>query len=171
MSGRDTVRARDVQRLRHDHIQRLERLHLVHPRGARVAHDGVPGHGLRRQSLEVTQDVANLQLLPGSCSHDGLNDCISSFGCGNREKETPRGSRGDVNPSSHVLAIPVQGWCPRRARTRPRDAERIVTEAWRVWPTTLQILVASGPPSFARPDERTSAPRALTRYPAVARDE
>jgi peptidase inhibitor family I36 len=35
--------------------------------------------GYDGQSLEVTQDVPNLQLVPGSCSHDGLNDCISSI--------------------------------------------------------------------------------------------
>jgi hypothetical protein len=31
------------------------------------------------QSLETTTDVANLQLVAGSCDHDGLNDCISSI--------------------------------------------------------------------------------------------
>lgn len=31
------------------------------------------------QSLEVTADVPNLQLVPGSCDHDGLNDCITSI--------------------------------------------------------------------------------------------
>ena len=31
------------------------------------------------RSLEVLQDVPNLQLVAGSCSHDGLNDCISSI--------------------------------------------------------------------------------------------
>jgi hypothetical protein len=35
--------------------------------------------GFDGQSLDVTQDVPNLQLVPGSCSHDGLNDCISSI--------------------------------------------------------------------------------------------
>jgi hypothetical protein len=35
--------------------------------------------GFDGQSLEVTQDVPNLQLVPGTCSHDGLNDCISSI--------------------------------------------------------------------------------------------
>lgn len=31
------------------------------------------------QSLEVTGDVPNLQLVPGSCDRDGLNDCITSI--------------------------------------------------------------------------------------------
>ena len=31
------------------------------------------------QSLEVAADVPNLQLVPGSCDHDGLNDCITSI--------------------------------------------------------------------------------------------
>ena len=31
------------------------------------------------QSLEVSGDVSNLQLVAGSCGHDGLNDCISSI--------------------------------------------------------------------------------------------
>jgi len=31
------------------------------------------------QSLEVTADVANLQLSQGSCDHGGFNDCISSI--------------------------------------------------------------------------------------------
>jgi hypothetical protein len=31
------------------------------------------------QSLEVTTDVSNLQLAPGSCDEGGLNDCISSI--------------------------------------------------------------------------------------------
>lgn len=31
------------------------------------------------QSLEITADVPNLQLVPGSCDHDGLNDCITSI--------------------------------------------------------------------------------------------
>jgi peptidase inhibitor family I36 len=35
--------------------------------------------GFDGQSLEVTEDVSNLQLVPGSCSHDGLNDCVSSI--------------------------------------------------------------------------------------------
>jgi hypothetical protein len=30
------------------------------------------------QSLSATQDVPNLQLVPGTCDHDGLNDCITS---------------------------------------------------------------------------------------------
>jgi hypothetical protein len=33
----------------------------------------------RGQSLEVLQDVPNLQLVSGSCSKGGLNDCISSI--------------------------------------------------------------------------------------------
>jgi hypothetical protein len=32
----------------------------------------------RGQSLSASQDVPNLQLVPGSCEHDGLNDCITS---------------------------------------------------------------------------------------------
>ena len=32
----------------------------------------------RGQSLELTADAPNLQLVPGSCSHGGLNDCITS---------------------------------------------------------------------------------------------
>lgn len=35
--------------------------------------------GFKGQSLETTTDVANLQLVTGSCDHDGLNDCISSI--------------------------------------------------------------------------------------------
>jgi hypothetical protein len=31
------------------------------------------------QSVEVTADLPNLQLVPGSCDHDGLNDCVSSI--------------------------------------------------------------------------------------------
>jgi hypothetical protein len=31
------------------------------------------------QSMEITSDVSNLQLVGGSCSHDGLNDCITSI--------------------------------------------------------------------------------------------
>jgi Peptidase inhibitor family I36 len=30
------------------------------------------------QSVELTADAPNLQLVPGSCSHDGLNDCVTS---------------------------------------------------------------------------------------------
>jgi len=30
------------------------------------------------QSLSASQDVPNLQLVAGSCDHDGLNDCITS---------------------------------------------------------------------------------------------
>ncbi len=37
------------------------------------------GTGFDGQSLDVTGDVANLQLVQGTCSHDGLNDCISSI--------------------------------------------------------------------------------------------
>jgi hypothetical protein len=33
----------------------------------------------RGRSLEVLADVPNLQLVPGDCSHDGLNDCVSSI--------------------------------------------------------------------------------------------
>jgi hypothetical protein len=32
----------------------------------------------RDDALEVTADVPNLQLVPGDCPNDGLNDCISS---------------------------------------------------------------------------------------------
>jgi hypothetical protein len=31
------------------------------------------------ESLEITADVPNLQLVKGSCDHDGLNDCITSI--------------------------------------------------------------------------------------------
>lgn len=31
------------------------------------------------QSLQVTGDVPNLQLVTGSCPHDGLNDCVTSI--------------------------------------------------------------------------------------------
>jgi hypothetical protein len=31
------------------------------------------------QSLEITGDVANLQLVPGPCDHDGFNDCITAI--------------------------------------------------------------------------------------------
>jgi hypothetical protein len=34
--------------------------------------------GYRDDMLEITADVANLQLVTGDCPHDGLNDCISS---------------------------------------------------------------------------------------------
>jgi hypothetical protein len=30
-------------------------------------------------SLEVTGDLPNLQLVPGDCDHDGMNDCVSSI--------------------------------------------------------------------------------------------
>ena len=30
------------------------------------------------QSVSTMQDIPNLQLVPGSCEHDGLNDCITS---------------------------------------------------------------------------------------------
>ena len=30
-------------------------------------------------SLDVTADVTNLQLVHGDCNHDGMNDCISSI--------------------------------------------------------------------------------------------
>jgi hypothetical protein len=29
--------------------------------------------------IEVSADVSNLQLVPGKCDHDGLNDCIESI--------------------------------------------------------------------------------------------
>ena len=31
------------------------------------------------ESLDIIADVPNLQLVPGSCDHDGLNDCITSI--------------------------------------------------------------------------------------------
>jgi hypothetical protein len=34
--------------------------------------------GYRDDSLDVTEDVGNLQLVPGDCDHGGLNDCVSS---------------------------------------------------------------------------------------------
>ena len=33
----------------------------------------------RGQALEITADAPNLQLVAGTCSHDGLNDCITSI--------------------------------------------------------------------------------------------
>ena len=33
----------------------------------------------RGESLEINSDVANFQLVKGSCDHGGLNDCISSI--------------------------------------------------------------------------------------------
>lgn len=33
----------------------------------------------RGESLEITGDVSNLQLVRGTCDHDGLNDCVSSI--------------------------------------------------------------------------------------------
>jgi hypothetical protein len=33
----------------------------------------------RGESLEIAADVPNLQLVRGSCDHDGLNDCITSI--------------------------------------------------------------------------------------------
>jgi len=33
----------------------------------------------RGQSREVTADLPNLQLAAGTCSHDGLNDCVTSI--------------------------------------------------------------------------------------------
>lgn len=36
----------------------------------------------RGESLEVSLDIPNLQLVKGSCSHDGLNDCITSIRIG-----------------------------------------------------------------------------------------
>jgi hypothetical protein len=35
--------------------------------------------GYKGQSYEVAGDAPNLQLVPGDCSHDGLNDCVSSI--------------------------------------------------------------------------------------------
>ncbi len=34
------------------------------------------------ESLEISSDIANLQLEKGSCSHDGLNDCVTSIRIG-----------------------------------------------------------------------------------------
>jgi hypothetical protein len=34
------------------------------------------------ESLEVGVDIPNLQLAKGSCSHDGLNDCVTSIRIG-----------------------------------------------------------------------------------------
>jgi len=42
---------------------------------ATVYRDG----NLKGQSLEVAADVPNLQLVAGTCDHDGLNDCITSI--------------------------------------------------------------------------------------------
>jgi hypothetical protein len=36
-----------------------------------------PDYGGR--SLAITGDVSNLQLAPGDCDHEGMNDCISSI--------------------------------------------------------------------------------------------
>jgi hypothetical protein len=36
-------------------------------------------HDFKGEWLEVSGDVPNLQLVRGSCDHDGLNDCISSI--------------------------------------------------------------------------------------------
>ena len=33
----------------------------------------------RGQALDVTADLPNLQLAAGTCSHDGLNDCVTSI--------------------------------------------------------------------------------------------
>jgi Peptidase inhibitor family I36 len=33
----------------------------------------------RGQALEVAADAPNLQLVAGTCSHDGLNDCVTSI--------------------------------------------------------------------------------------------
>jgi hypothetical protein len=33
----------------------------------------------RGQSLELTADAPNLQLVAGTCSHEGLNDCVTSI--------------------------------------------------------------------------------------------
>ena len=37
------------------------------------------GKDFRGESLVITADVPNLQLVKGSCDHDGLNDCITSI--------------------------------------------------------------------------------------------
>jgi hypothetical protein len=34
--------------------------------------------GYRGDSIELTEDHSNLQLVRGDCSHGGLNDCVSS---------------------------------------------------------------------------------------------
>lgn len=34
--------------------------------------------GFDDDSLDITADVANFQLVAGDCPHDGMNDCISS---------------------------------------------------------------------------------------------
>jgi len=36
------------------------------------------GTGFDDDSLDVISDVPNLQVVPGDCPHDGLNDCVSS---------------------------------------------------------------------------------------------
>lgn len=33
----------------------------------------------RGQAMEITVDAPNLQLVAGTCSHDGLNDCVTSI--------------------------------------------------------------------------------------------
>jgi hypothetical protein len=33
----------------------------------------------RGESLELTIDIPNLQLAKGSCSHEGLNDCVTAI--------------------------------------------------------------------------------------------
>jgi len=35
--------------------------------------------GFRGDSLNVAEDISNLQLVPGRCSHGGFNDCTSSI--------------------------------------------------------------------------------------------
>lgn len=35
--------------------------------------------GFKGESLDLTEDASNLQLVKGTCPHDGLNDCISSI--------------------------------------------------------------------------------------------
>ena len=37
----------------------------------------------RGESLELTGDVANLQLEKGTCPHEGLNDCVTAIRFGN----------------------------------------------------------------------------------------
>lgn len=37
------------------------------------------GAGYRDDSLDITADLPNLQLVAHDCEHDGLNDCVSSI--------------------------------------------------------------------------------------------
>jgi hypothetical protein len=50
--------------------------------GARVTLYRDPN--FRGESLELTTDVANLQLEKGTCPHLGLNDCITAIRIGNQ---------------------------------------------------------------------------------------